>query len=209
MRTQVMQKQNSPLMQVWEREGPECPEQWGQRSGRDPPGCPQLSAPQQTPLTHRERSRWVARVSPAPRHRHPHQQPQGSAAVSLRRGQEEILGQLSQEPIQVICTAQRDGIREFCVCMGSWNCSGWEPGPVFHRTRSFSSPPRVGLTHPCHIHPLPPALPSWDQSSVGAGRSPQDAALRCVHLSLTVPSPQEQGHPGGAARGGPGSAQPG
>lgn len=93
------------------------------------------------------------------------------------------------------------------MCVGLWNCSGWEAGPVFHRTGNFSSPPSVGLTHPCHIHQLPPALPSWDQSSVGTGRSPQD--LHCVHLSSPVPSPQGQGHPGGAARGGPGSAQPG
>lgn len=63
--------------------------------------------------------------------------------------------------------------------------------------------------HPCHIHQLPLALPSWDWSLVGTGRSPQDAALHCVHLSSTVPSPQEQGHPGWAVQGGLGSAQPG
>lgn len=94
-----------------------------------------------------------------------------------------------------------------CVCGGLWNCSGWEPGPAFHRTGNLPSPPSVGLTHPGHIHQLPAALPSWDQSSVGTGRSPQD--LHCVHLSWTVPSAQEQGHPEGAAQGGLGSAQPG
>lgn len=105
--------------------------------------------------------------------------------------------------------AQQDGIREFGVC-GIMELFSLGTRPCFHRTGRLSSPPRVGLTHPCHTHQLPPALPSWDQSSEGTGRSPQDAALCCGHWSWAVPNPQERGgHPGGAARGAPGSAQPG
>lgn len=57
-----MQKPKSPLMQVWSERGPRA------RSSGDSAeasGCPQLSAPQQTPGTRREQP-GVPGVPPAP-----------------------------------------------------------------------------------------------------------------------------------------------
>lgn len=126
-----------------------------------------------------------------------------SAAVSLGRSKE-ILRQLSQEPVQVICTGagRMKHMRNRLHVPGTWwdetphlsitgekrHCPA--PGPIFCRTSSFSSPPSAGPTHPCHSRQLPPALLAQAWGSVGTGRSPQETALCCGCPSSPVPSPQ-------------------
>lgn len=65
MRTQVMQKQNSPLMQVWEREGPVCPTIGDSAEAASPWASPALGSTTNTPDTQREEQvgGWVAGVS--------------------------------------------------------------------------------------------------------------------------------------------------
>lgn len=229
------QGQNSPLMQVEKRGGTSPPAGAGTGTAavsRGTPGIPRLSLHNKHERRQDARGRGSAcppgalagprcsqtapagAVSLVPRLC---RSSPGSAAVGLGCSREEILGQLSQEPVQVICT-ETEKRRSFTCSQKSnqLHIPGTRWDKTLWRDREGDAPPRPGTrfpqdtagpTHPCRSRQLPLPHLAWARGSAGAGRSPQEPAPCCP--SLTDPRPQGQGHPQGAVQGGPGAAQPG